>query len=347
MAIQFTNFLGHGEKTPDYSPISNLLGNILQGYQTAKAPAQMERKAEQEELANALARMNVEHKPQEMQLSDALKRAQVKYYGQRGLGGGSTFTGAMKNWINAHPNATPEEIRQKQEELESVDLERKRTGTQRMQSLTDTQSQRSASPVTKIYGELEKINEGIHPATGKPLSPDMQNHMRSSLMLDVIKKTTDPKARNQLINAQNMNITLDSIDPKALTTYSGIKNKGDKIGDSIAEGLGEGSERYRKYVAEAQKASAAAKQMRMYLGDSIQPTAQERLDKLTNPESWNVSPETAQKNFEFMRDLFKRESQTLIRAMTDPSLYTNIGNIGDQSTNQSNQIFNLATGQWE
>lgn len=65
--------------------------------------------------------------------------------------------------------------------------------------------------------------------------------------------------------------------------------------------------------------------MRQYLGDSIQPSAQEKLDKLTKPEAWNVSPETAQKNFEFMRDLYKQESQTLVRAATDPTLYQSIG----------------------
>jgi len=78
MAIQFPNFLGHGEQTPDYSPISNLLGNILRGYQIVKSPAQMERQAQSEELANALKQLQLQHAPSKMSLEEDLLRAQLQ-----------------------------------------------------------------------------------------------------------------------------------------------------------------------------------------------------------------------------------------------------------------------------
>lgn len=78
MAIQFPNFLGHGEQTPDYSPISNLLGNILRGYQIVKSPAQMERQAQSEELANALKQLQLQHAPTKMSLEEELLRAQIE-----------------------------------------------------------------------------------------------------------------------------------------------------------------------------------------------------------------------------------------------------------------------------
>lgn len=78
MAIQLPNFLGHGEQTPDYSPISNLLGNILRGYQTVKAPAQMERQAQSEELANALKQLQLQHAPSKMGLEEDLLRTELQ-----------------------------------------------------------------------------------------------------------------------------------------------------------------------------------------------------------------------------------------------------------------------------
>ena len=144
-------------------------------------------------------------------------------------------------------------------------------------------------------------------------------------MLNIVKQTTDPKTREKLINANNMNITLDSVDSAALSDYSGLEGQIDKLGDSLLESVGEGSPRYQKYIENVNKANFAAKQMRQYLGDSIQPAAQAKLDKLTKPEAWNVSPATAKKNFDFMRELYKQESQTLVRAISDPTLYQGIG----------------------
>lgn len=77
MAIQFPNFLGQGEKPADYSGISNLLTNALQGYRISQEPAAMGRKAESEQLANALQQMALKNQPEKMSLENQLLKARI------------------------------------------------------------------------------------------------------------------------------------------------------------------------------------------------------------------------------------------------------------------------------
>jgi hypothetical protein len=218
----------------------------------------------------------------------------------------------------------------------NIGQEHTQTATERGKTLNKTQYKRESTPVTKAYDELQFIQNGTFPGTDRKITPEQQSKMQSSLMLDIIKKTTDPKTREKLINANNMNITLNSIDPKKLTYYSGIEGQFvDKPAEAILEGFGEGSQQYKNYIHETNKATFAAKQMRQYLGDSIQPSSQEKLDKLTKPEAWNVSPQTAEENFNFMRELYKQESQTLVRAATDPTLYEGTGTENNPAKNST------------
>lgn len=341
MSINFTDF----SKAPiQDSPLKTVFEDALKGYQIGQAPKQMADEAKKRELANALQQKALEHKDKEYSLADALKEAQIKKANRPVTGAAALKpNGIIANFKYTHPNATDDEVREFADKVFKTQLEHQQSGTERSNILNDTQEQRAPrSPISKIHYELNDINKGYLPYTKEKLTPEQQDSMRSDLLLDVVKKTTDTGTRNKLINASNMNITLGAINPKNLTGYSGIQGNIDKLGDSLKEAFGESNPRYEAYRAEVLKANAAAKQMRQYLGDSIQPSQQERLDHLTNPESWNVSPKLAEENFEFMRDLMKRESNTLIRAAKDPSLYTYSGNAP-----KSNKVFNLATGRME
>ena len=225
-------------------------------------------------------------------------------------------------------------------------IEHTTAGTTRTGILNDTQEARQPrSPVAKEHYEIKQINEGKVPysLTGEKLAPEEQAKQRNDLLLDIVKKTTDPATRMKLQNATNMNITLDSINPDALTIYSGGEGQVNKHLDSVLAAAGDAPPKYEAYLKETTKASFAAKQMRQYLGDSIQPTAQDRLDKLSKPEAWNVPPKVAKENFEFMRDLYKRETNTLVRAATDPSIYQ----AQSSPASNSSKVFNLATGAFE
>lgn len=348
MAINFTDF----SRAPLLdSPAATIFEDVLKGYKMSQEPAKMKQEASARELANQMKDLELKHKPKQFELDDRgkslanalhskalehydekfalyrdLKKAQIQKALRAPNGSQAKFNGIVANYVASHPKATEQEIQEFADKALKAQLEHMQKGTERIDTLNATQYNRGLTGISKKYDELRSIQDGKFPGTNDPLSPDQQSQMTNSIMLGLVKETTDPKTREKLINANNMNITLDSVDPKKLTYYSGIEGQFvDKPLDAILEGSGEGSQEYKDYIQEVNKANFAAKQMRQYLGDSIQPSAQAKLDKLTKPEAWNVSPETAQKNFEFMRELYKQESQTLVRALTDPTLYQGIG----------------------
>lgn len=348
------------------SPLSTIFEDALKGYKMAREPANMaaeelkkqqanalqkldlehkpkeyELGDQQKKLANALQDLALKHKPKEYDLSDALKQAQINKANRPGTTGGAlkpnaAVANAEYIWNLQHPggSATPEEQAEHLEFLKKAfqtGQEHVAKGTERTQVLNDTQYNRGLTQISKKHDELRSIDEGKFPGTDDKLTPTKQKEMKNDLLLSLVKDVTDPATRAKLQNGVNMNITLDSINPEKLTNYSGVEGLTDKFFDQILEGLDVGPKQYQEYVHEAIKASAAAKQMRQYLGDSIQPSAQERLDHLSNPSAWNISKKDAKENFEFIRDLYKRETQTLVRAATDPSLYRTTGADGVKS----------------
>ena len=368
MAIQFTDFSKAPLNTQE-SPFKNLLEDVLKGYKMGAEPAKMKQETQQRELANKLKGLELEHKPKEYELSDkqkslanAIQSKALEHYDEKfnlekqykqsqidknnrpGGGVAAKANGKLANFIVSHPDATQEQITAFADTLSKAELKHLEQTTERSLTLNETQHKRDATPITKKHLEIKDIDEGFYPGTKTKIAPEVQAKMKNDLLLSVVKDTTDPKTREKLINASNMNITLDSINPKYLTQYSGAPGKVDKLADSIIESAGAGSPAYKNYQREVIKATAAAKQMRQYLGDSIQPSSQEKLDKLANPEAWNVSPELAAENFEFIRDLYKRETQTLVRAAQDPSLYSATGNAANPT---QGKIYNLSTKRWE
>ena len=371
MAINFTDF----SKIPvQESALKNIWEDVLTGYKIGKEPAKMEaeRQAKEEEqkkrkLETGIKELELGHKPKEYELSDKqkalennLKQKALDTFAEKqdlerrykesqisknnrpagSSGGNGVVANADYIWKLEHgPEDTTPEM--KAEHIKflrnafDIAQEHVQKGTERAQKLNDTQYNRGLSQITKKHDEIRSIDKGYFPGTKEKLTPPQQNKMRNDLLLSLIKDTTDPKTRAQLQAATNMNITLDSVDAKALTQFSGAEGHVNKIADSLLESFGSGSKQYQNYLNERTKATAAAKQMRQYLGDSIQPSAQKKLDELTSPEAWNVSPKVAKENFDFIRDLYKRETQTLVRAVTDPTLYT-AQQIGNPPSNQNN-----------
>jgi hypothetical protein len=329
MAINFTDF----SKAPlTDAPGQDLFESVLKGYKMAKEPAKMEREAKEKELANSIKAKALSHADEEWELNKAYKQALTNKANRpasavaKSLNPNGAVANAEYIWNKSHPKdipLTPEQEIEHNKRLQDAfeaGLEHTKATTNRSNTLNETQHKRDSTQLVKKYDEIRDIDKGVFPGTNDPIPPEQQGMMKSSLLLSIVKDTTDPKTREKLINASNMNITLDSINPTYLTQYSGGPGKVDKLADSIVEGFG------KDYQREVVKSTAAAKQLRLYLGDSIQPTAQEKLDSLMRPEAWNVSPQLAKENFEFMRDLFKRETDTLVRAATDPTLYTAAGN---------------------
>lgn len=344
MSINFTDF----SKAPiQDSPVKTMFEDALKGYQMSQEPSRMARDAKKEALANSLQELALKHKPTEYSLEDALKQAQTRHYNAMGSGSGTAkVNGMVANYVATHPNATQDEIRDFADRVSNAQLQGLDVRTQHTQKLTDTQDVRNLTPLLKEQNELRQINEGYFPGTKDQLKPEQQTKLRNDVMLDIVKKTTDPKTRERLGYARNMNITFGDIDVPNLVKYSSLRNLGPKIADAAKEALTkEGSPEYKEYKREVTKATNLAKQMRQFLGDSIQPAANEKLEHLAKPEAWNKSPELAQENFEYIKDLYDRETQTLLGMANDASIYSS--NQGQSGQNQRIKVYNPATGRLE
>jgi hypothetical protein len=332
MAVNFTDFTN---APVTKSPLRDLLSDVLSAYQAPKKAAQAQEaydlQKRQQELANKFKETQIENEPGKQDLERRYKEALIGAANRRGIPGSGTGagpkpTGDYATFILAHPNATPEEKQAFADKLLDAKLRHLNSSTARSETLNETQATRDRSPLGKVEAEYKEVQEGKFPGTQEKLTPEVQKKLSNDYLLDMVKKTTDPAIRARLLNASNMNITLADINAKDLTQYSGIVGKADKIGDSLKSGLGEDNPKYNRYITAVTSATAAAKQMRQYLGDSIQPSAQAKLEELAKPESWNVTQAQAEANFNYIRDLYKRETNTLIRAATDASIYTAEGN---------------------
>ena len=344
MAINLPDFT----RAPLIDNVPDFFGEALKGYKASQEPKKMAQEQEQRELLNKGKKFDVEHQQEKFDIEKQYKEALMAKARQLAKGGANRVNpnGTVANeeyiWNQKHPQGTPltpeEQIEHNKllQDAFEAELEGKKERTNRTKVLNDTQENRAKrSPVAQIHYDIHQIDKGLMPGTKDKLTPQQQGSMKNDLLLDIVKKSTDPAMRQQLKAATDMNITLSTIDSGALTGYSGLKGKVVKLGDSLKSQFGKGSQQYDKYLLEQNKAMFAAKQMRAYLKSSIQPSEQMKLEKLSAPEAWNVTPEVAKKNFEFMRDLYKRETQTLVQQATDPSIYGKVAALKNSLTTQN------------
>lgn len=152
------------------------------------------------------------------------------------------------------------------------------------------------------------------------------------------KKTTDAAIRNQIPFAKNVEITLDSINPDDLVQYSGPHGTVQYGMDFLNAAMGNPSPQFLAYRKAVTSAKMGAKQLRQFWKDSIQPSAREQIEKLTNPTTWNKNPEVAKQEFEQLRNITKQELQTFREAGTSP-LKLNYKNgmfyVGDQQSDSA------------
>lgn len=195
------------------------------------------------------------------------------------------------------------------------------------QSLMDTQGKRFASPEGKRAQESAEIESGVMPGTsvgnrpGIPLTPKQKKILQGQYSLKAIKDATDVGVRQRVGFARNMDITMENLDPKALTSYSGIKGGTELIRDRANSLRGKTSQRYKDYEDALTNAKLLAKQVRQFYGDSITPSVQEGLKELTNPTSWLKNPDVALSKFNKFRNTLKSEENTFLRLVNEAGLY--------------------------
>jgi hypothetical protein len=173
------------------------------------------------------------------------------------------------------------------------------------------------------------------------------------------KKTSDAGVRNILIRAENLDKTRHSINPDDLIRYSGLKGTGRYLYDSAQAARGNPSAEYLANRKAVSSATLMADQMRQFYGDSIQPSAMDRLRHLANPATWYKDPKVAKAQWEQLNNILDTETETYRKKGTSP-IHLNtldfkngnfiVGKVGNQpfsnkqSTNNSNEdgSYNMA-----
>lgn len=141
---------------------------------------------------------------------------------------------------------------------------------------------------------------------------------REAYERSINKKTSDPKTRDILLRAENLDKTRKAINKKALTQYSGPTGTLKWLGDVAQQAMGNPSKDYLDYTTSASSATLMADQMRQFYGDSIQPSAMDRLRHLTNPSTWYKDPQVAEAELNQLDKILDTETETYRRSGTSP-----------------------------
>lgn len=208
--------------------------------------------------------------------------------------------------------------------------------------LSESAPKRFSTPLAKSIQELEDIKKGFLPGTERPLSNTQKKYYEGKYGLNLIKQTTDADTRKRALYSNNIDLTLQQLDPNALTQYSGLEGTGRLLKDAADSASGNPSPQYEAYTNALTAADTLAKQVRQFYGDSITAGVQKGLKALTNPTSWVKHPSVALANYNHFVKILKSEQQTFKKSLQSPEVYgqNTEGNIEEQPDEMQNQIQN-------
>jgi hypothetical protein len=168
-----------------------------------------------------------------------------------------------------------------------------------------------------VVGTPNASNGTATPVTTTDNNPRTPEE-RAAYERKINKQTSDAQARNLLLRAENLDKTRNSIDPDDLTRYSGLKGTGNWLKDSAQSVAGNPSDQYIAHQKAVNSASLMVDQMRQFYGDSIQPTAMARLQKLANPATWYKDPKVAKAQWEQLNKILNTETETYRNHASSP-----------------------------
>ena len=172
----------------------------------------------------------------------------------------------------------------------------------------------------KLIGAAER--GGYLPRSGpRNYKTPEQSEMSRRYELQRQKMTTDPAARQKALFSTNIDKSLDMIDEDALTQYSGVQGEAQLLKDKLASGLGFDSPSYTEYSKSLADAQTAAKQIRQFLGESIRPETERKLELMTNPSTWSKSPELAKQTLQETKKLLRNEMSTYRDALKSVDVF--------------------------
>lgn len=314
MAINY-NFSADPNAVPNNRAIPSFVDALTKGYQMSQMPKQIK-------MQNQLTQAQID----QLKSLTALRQTQA----QQSMNPEAKLTGDIGNAYNLEmlrqqAQTDPSKMQYYNAAKEASDRDR-----QIQNALMDYRSimgqtapQRYASPLGKMAYENYYVGQGYLPGTNNSvnLNPSQQNTLQNQYGLSQLKNTTDPGIRQKNLYIQNIDKTLSTIDPSVLTQYSGLSGGISKSAQSVASQFGAESKGYDEYLKNVISATVAAKQMRQFLGDSIQASAQKQLDDLTNPETWKVNPAQAKAQFQRFIELYNSEKNNYAEALRSPNVY--------------------------
>lgn len=148
------------------------------------------------------------------------------------------------------------------------------------------------------------------PAIPPGLSPEAQL-LKTTTLSDAQKSQLSPTQLKQLPYAANIEKTLTSMDqfaPQAMKMAGNASEMANQM-KRLAAGQ-ETSPEFNAYKAFATQGTFMVKQLRQAYGDSIQPSAQEKLAALQDIKLWFDNPQLAMQNFKIAEALARQEMQT-------------------------------------
>lgn len=359
MAIQYPDFRADPNAVPQLKGLPTFVESLQKGYQMAQLPEQMrmQRAMQQQQLqkgamdnyymplksqadlaqsaaATQGQQLQNQYYPQDEAGKQALmsaQAAQANAAAQKSNDPSVKFTGDVENAYNLQ--ALKDAAAKDPSKLPYYEaaLGAYNQGQTNAKSLNDyrqvlmqTAPARSSSALGKLTREQQDVTDGYLPGSNRQtkLNPVQQSQLAGQYGLATLKNTTDAAIRQKNLYSQNIDKTLATIDPNVLTQYSGLIGGSKKSGQEALSQIGKESPAYDAYLQNTTSAALAAKQIRQFLGDSVQPAEQKDLADLANPSTWKKNPKQAKAQFDRFVQIYQNEKGTYTGALQSPGVYT-------------------------
>jgi hypothetical protein len=290
-------------------PIQNLgpdFGKFFGAYN------EQQKRGEEREMAlanNAMAKLKAERYPDILNAEVKKTEAEALRAPFVGLQGPAAQIQSLEMIKNIYGEKSP----QYTQALNMFDLERQNTisNINARDIYAGLAPTKALSPEAKSYAERRQILDGHIPGTEIEIPQAQRQILVDQMDLAQLKRITDPKTRDKVSSAINIDKTIESFKPKALTYYSGPGGAARLKLAQAADASGNGSEEYKEYLEAVTGSEFLANQVRQFYQGSVVPSAMEHLYELSNPSAWNKSPDAALRQYNQAINILKNETGTL------------------------------------
>lgn len=308
-------------KNPEKRHHINGQDEFMKGQLNNYKPIEAQQNLEAQRIQNALGQAREPYAADEARLRNEMSQAQIKQMQEKNMYG--DLTGEVGNALKVAMlerqlgSEDPRVIAAKEQLKLQQDSQRQRN--EYTQQLAEQAPKRNSTAQGKLLQELAEINAGFRPGSdyGQALDSEEQAYLKGQYELALLNKNTDTDTRKRTLLASNIDKTLEAFDVKDLTRYAGVKGNIEKKieqGKALTE---RESEEYRKYEDSLTAVDLLASQIRQFYGDSVTTSMRQHLEELTNPSTWVNNPRIAERKFNTLKEILRRETSTYRGALKD------------------------------